>query len=137
MLQHADVSELEGPIDSDAVFAQKPAQQTEIGRTSLLHNLPYCELKRQIELLGNKRDCARHGSYGKPVEGLIVQEHTARTASQDAGGETKECGFAYAVRADQRGATTLLQIEARRLNYIAVTVAEADIRETQQWVHSA
>jgi hypothetical protein len=137
MLQDANISKFESPIDSDAIFEQKPAQESKIGSSPLFHNLPYCELKWQVKLLGNKCDLARYSPYRKVAEWFIIQEDAAGGASQYAGSQTEKCSFTDTIRADQRGTATLIQIEACGLNYGTFSIIKTHIDKTQEWVHSA
>src|SRR5260370_42257485 len=85
LLQSSHIRKVQGPVDRYPIFTHRPAQEPEIGGASLLHYLPHSKLKRDIELLRNKRDRARHLPERKLVQRYIVQNHTTRSALQRTG----------------------------------------------------
>jgi hypothetical protein len=84
-------------------------------------------LKRDIELLRNKRDRARHLPERKLVQRYIVQNHVARPAVQRTGSKAQNRRFARTIRSDQSRTASCRQIEVSGPNYVEPTIPEADI----------
>src|SRR5258705_12896775 len=127
LLQPGHTREIQGPVDRHTIFTHRPPQKPEIGRASLFHYLPHSKLKRDIKLLRNKRDRARHLPERKLVQRDAVQNYAARPTVQRAGSKAQYRRFAGTVRSDQGGTASREQIEARGPNYVETTIPEANI----------
>src|SRR5258705_11882593 len=127
LLQPGHIREIQGPVDRHTIFSHRPPQKPEIERASLFHSLPHSKLKRDIKLLRNKRDRARHLPERKLAQRYIVQNHVARPALERTGSKAQNRRFARTIRPDQSCTAPCLQIEIRRLNYVEPTIPEANI----------
>jgi hypothetical protein len=84
-------------------------------------------LKRDIELLRNKRDRARHLPERKLVQWDAVQNDVTRPTVQRTGSKAQYRRFAGTIWPDQSCTASRLQIEIRGPNYVEPTVPKANI----------